>query len=72
MPEANAEQHEPGREHQIGGGQHVAPAMLIDHAAGERAEQAREQQRGREDAEEPNAAADAASAEIGSAKTAGR
>ena len=48
------EAHEAGRENEIGRRQHIAPAMLIDHAAGEGPKQARQQQRRRENAEEPD------------------
>ena len=49
------QQNQPGGEHEIGCGQHIPPAMPVDDPPGERPEQAREQQRGREDAEKPGA-----------------
>ena len=59
-------------EHQIGRRQHVAAAMPVDHAAGERPQQAGQQQGGREDTEEPHPRQIQRRAEIGSANTAGR
>ena len=52
-PDTKDKRHKSGREDEIRRGQHIAPAVSINRAAGERPEQAGEQQRGREDGEEP-------------------